>query len=635
MFDLFRRKDTLVRYVLTFFLVVIAVSMVITLVPGIGSGGAEGGNGDILAEIGDDKITVREVINNIQQVVRQRNVPAQTVPAVVDLIIDGMINGRAMAYHSKQMGLTVSENDLAQSIKSSFPQLFPDGKFIGTETYANFLAQNGNTVAEFEANLRRDILRARLKQMSADGVVVAPKEVEDEYRATSEKIKIEYVSLSEDSLRKTLSASDAEIAAEYNKAKATFMNPQRYSYSLAILDEARTASLVPVKDEDLLREYNKDKERFRIEESVKVRHILVKDEKKAKEVLAKVKAGGDFAALAKEFSEDPGSKDNGGIYPNVTRGQMVPEFEKATFGLAPNQISDLVKTQFGYHIVQPLERYPAGIRPFEQVKPQLAQEVNRDLILSRMMSNAEQLRNQLLKNPNDIDGAAQKFNAMVVKQDAVGLTGFFAGIGPHPELNTALGTMKKLEVGKVMSTQSGAVVVPVLRDILAPTQQTLEEASLTIKDRILNEKARQAIVAKAPELGSRGKAAGADFTKLAKEIGGDYKKTTEAFARGGFAEGLGSAALLTELFKAPVGTVIGPLQVDTRQFVVRLVEKNEADLTKLAAEREAITKKIKERKAKERTDVFEDSLVDYLLQKGTLKIYEKARQQVNATFRQS
>ena len=634
MFDLFRRKDTMVRYVLSFFLVVIAVSMVVTLVPGFGSGGGSGSS-DVVAEIGDDKITVREVINNIQQVVRQRNVPAQTVPAVVDLIIDGMINGRAMAYHSKQMGLTVSENDLAASIKSNFPQLFPNGSFIGNETYANFLGQQGQTIGDFEDNLRRDILRSRLKQMAADGVVVAPKEVDDEYRLANDKIKVEYVSLSEDSLKKTISVADSDIAAEYAKAKAALMHPQRYSYSLAILDEARTAALVPVKEEDLLRAYNADKERFRTEESVKVRHILVKDEAKAKEALAKVKAGGDFAALAKQYSEDPGSKDNGGIYPSVTKGQMVPEFEKATFGLQPNQISDLVKTQFGYHIVQPLERYPAGIRPFEQVKGMLAQEVNKDVILSRMMTNAEQLRNTLLKNPNDVDAAAQKFNAMVVKQDNVALTGFFAGIGPHPELNAALGTMKKLEVGKVYSTQNGAVLVPVLRQIIAPTQQTLEESSNLLKERILNDRARQAVLSKAPELAAKAKASGADFTKLAKELSGDYKKTGDAFAKGGFAEGFGAASLLADLYKAPVGTVVGPIAVDTRQFMVRLVEKNDADPAKLAAERDSIVKRIKERKAKERSDAFEDSLVDYMMQKGTVKIYEKARQQVAAAFRQS
>lgn len=635
MFDLFRRRDTLVRYVLTFFLVVIAVSMVVTLVPGFGSGGSDSGSSDILAEVGDDKITVREVINNIQQVVRQRNVPAQTVPAVVDMIIDGMINGRAMAYHSKQMGLTVSEADLAASIKSSFPQLFPDGKFIGAETYANFLAQNGNTVADFEANMRRDILRIRLKQMAADGVVVGAKEVDEEYRNTNEKIKVEYVALSEETQRKGMTVSDAEIAAEYNKSKGQFMNPQKYSYSLAILDEARTAALVPVKDEDLLRAYNEDKERFRTSENVKVRHILVKDEAKAKEVLAKVKGGGDFTALAKQYSEDPGSKDNGGVYEGVERGRMVPEFDKVSFAQAPGQISDLVKTQFGYHIIQTMEKNPAGLRPFEQVKAQLAQEVNKNLILSRMMSNAEQLRNEMLKNPNGIDTAAQKFNAMVVKQDAVGLTGFFAGIGPHPELNAALGAMKKMEVGKVLSTQSGGVVIPVLRDIIPAAAQTLEEATMTIRDRILNERSRQAVLAKTPQLATLAKPAGADLAKVAKELGADYKKPAEAFARGGFVEGLGAAAVVSELFRAPVGTAIGPLTVDTKQVVVRLIEKTEADPTKLAAEREAIVKRIKERKARERTDAFEDSLVEFLMQKGTLKIYEKARQQVNAAFRQS
>ena len=643
MFDLFRRRDTVVRYVLTFFLVVIALSMVVTLVPGWGSGGDGSGGNEILAQIGDEKITTREMINNIQTIVKQRNIPVATLPALIDTFVDGMLNGRIMAWQAKQMGLTVSEQDLAASIKSSFPQLFPGGTFIGTETYTNFLLQNGSSVADFEENLKRDILRMRLKQMAGDGIVVAPKEIEDEYKANNEKIKVEYVSLSEEGVRKSISVSDADIEAEFNKSKASYAHPQRYSYSLAIIDEVRTAALMPVKDEDLLREYNKDKERFRVPERVRVRHILIKTEgksaaelpaveAKARDILKQAKSGGDFAALAKANSEDPGSKSSGGELGFITRGQTVKEFEAASFTLPPNQISDLVKTQFGYHIIQPLERAAAGIQPFEQVKVQLSSEVNRNLINGRMNVNAEQLRNALLKTPNDIDAVAAKFNALVVKQDSVELTGMFPGVGPSPELQTALSGLKPMQVGQVVLTQTGTVLVPMLRAIIPPSPKTLAEASEQVRQNLLAVRTREATRNKGPELVAKGKAAGVDFAKLAKEVNGEYKKT-DGFALNGCAEGLGSGVTIAEAFKLPVGSVIGPVSMNEKQFVVRVAEHMPADMSKLALERESLVKKIKERKAKERTDLFEDALVEHLMQKGKVKVYEQGRAMIAAAFR--
>jgi len=643
MLDLFRRRDTVVRYVLTFFLCLIALAMVVTLVPGWGSGGG-GTNPDdeVLAEIGDEKIRVREVISNIQTVVRQRSVPAATLPALIDTMIDGMLSGRVMAWQARDMGLRVSEQDLAANIKSSFPQLFPNGQYVGDDIYRNFLASNNTTIPDFEENMRRDILRVRLKQMAGDGIVVSPKEVEDEFRLANEKLKIEYVALSEDSLKSAVTVSDAEVAAEFEKTKGSYMNPQRYSYSLLVLDPARTAALMPVKDEDILREYNRDKERFRTEERVKVRHILVKAdpanaaavaaaEAKAKGILKQIRGGADFATLAKQNSEDPGSKENGGELGFITRGQTVPEFEKASFTLKPNDISEPVKTSFGFHIIQPQVHEQAGIQPFESVKTQLAAEVNKDLIFSRMMANAEQLRNALLKNPNDIDGAAAKFNAFVAKMDAAEMTGIFPGIGQSPELQEALPAMKKLEVGKVMTTQMGAVFVPVMRDIVPPSQKSLAEAAAAVKQGLLTRKTTELLKSRSPELATKAKS-GSDFAALAKQLGGEYKKPP-VFGRTEFVEGLGAGRDLEQAFKAPVGTVIGPLTFVGREVAVRVLEKMDADMSKLPAEREGLLKRLKEKKAKDRTDVFEDALVDHLMQTGKVKIYEKARQRVNSFFR--
>ena len=143
---------------------------------------------------------------------------------------------------------------------------------------------------------------------------------------------------------------------------------------------------------------------------------------------------------------------------------------------------------------------------------------------------------------------------------------------------------------------------------------------------------REATRSKGPELVAKGKAAGVDFAQLAKEVNGEYKKT-DGFALNGFAEGLGSGVTIAEAFKLPVGSVIGPVSMNEKQFVVRVADHIAADMSKLPGERESLVKKIKERKAKERTDLFEDALVEHLMQKGKVKVYEQGRAMIAAAFR--
>lgn len=645
MLDLFHRRDKTVALVLKIFLALIAISMVVTLIPGFGSGGGMGSDprSSTLAEFGDQKITVGEAITNIQNTVRNQSIPPAVIGSMIDTIVDGMVGGRVTAWHASELGMKVSDEELSASLKSSFPQLFPGGNFVGKDVYANFLQQNGTTIPEFEANFRRDILRQRLRKLAGEGIVVTDREVTEEYKSANEKIKLEYVALTSEGIEKLVNVTDDQVRKSYEQTKASLMNPQKYSYTLVILDENRTAQMMPVSDADLMKEYDKDKERFRTPERVKVRHILIKTqdkssteaaaaEKKAKDILAQLKAGGNFAELAKKNSEDPGSGANGGDLGFIVRGQTVPEFEKASFSLAPNQLSDLVKTQFGYHIIQPLEKQAAGIQPFDMVKDQLRAEVNKEVTYSRMMENARQLRQALLKNPGAVDEAAAKVNAMVIKQDVVAMTGMFPGLGPNPELQTTLEGMKKMTVGNEMSAQNGSVFIPILRDIHPPVQKTFEEAAGEIRQRLIRAEALKLMEAKLPETVAKAKAAGADFAQIAKEVNGEYKKT-DFFARNGFAEGLGSGVAVAEAFKLPVGGVAGPIKISGRDFMVRVLERTEADLTKMAAERKDIISRLKTKKTNERGEVFDDGLLQSLIEKGKVKIYDSARQQLANFFK--
>ena len=237
MFDLFRRRDKAVRYLLGGVLVMIAFSMVVTLIPGFGSSSATDDRNDTVAKIGDDKVTVRDAVVSIQNVMRRQNVPPSAVKSLVDNFLDSMISSRVMALQAGKMGLALSDKDLAETIRSRVPQLFPNGQFMGRQAYEAFLAQNGMNVAEFELNVRRSIAIERMGKMIEDSVVVTDKELTTEYRSANEKAKIEYISLSEDAYRNLIQLTDADLKTAYDKEPTAYNHPVRTSYTLVVCNQ--------------------------------------------------------------------------------------------------------------------------------------------------------------------------------------------------------------------------------------------------------------------------------------------------------------------------------------------------------------------------------------------------------------
>lgn len=643
MFDLFRRRDKAVRYLLGGVLVMIAFSMVVTLIPGFGSSTPTDDRNDTVAKIGDDEVTVREAVMSIQNVMRRQNVPPSAVKSLVDNFLDSMISSRVMALQANKMGLALSDKDLAETIRSRVPQLFPNGQFMGREAYEAFLAQNGMNVADFEMNVRRSIAVERMGKMIEDSVVVTEPELMAEYRQTNEKVKIEYLSISEDAFRKQVQLSDADLKAAFDREPTAYNHPVRYSATLLVLDEARTAALFPVNDNDLRKLYQSSQDKFRLPERLKVRHILIKTTDKtpadlakaqtlAADVLKQVKSGGNFGDLAKKYSDDPGSKVNGGDLGFIVRGQTVKEFEASAFSLKPNEISDLVKTEFGYHILQLQEKQEPRVQPFEEVRDILKAEFNKDAAVSKTNANADLARAELIKSPSQADAIAGKYAAQVIRVDKVNQRTGLPEVGPgSTEIFSALVGMKKGDVGSSITLPNGRLVIPILRDTHPVSPMTFDEAKDAVMQNEQSQRAAAMFGQKLAALTPSAKASAADFAQLAKANGGESKTPAE-FSRSGFVEGLGAASAFSDAFTVPVGNVIGPIAVDGKRVFYRVKDRPAPDLSKFAAERTALVDRLRQRKARERMDLFEAGLLEELVRKGTVKIYEDARQKVVAAF---
>ena len=273
MFDLFRSREKAVRIVLGAILGLVSLSMLTYLIPNYNSGGS---SDVIVAEIGKDTITLPEVQRGVQNTMKGRQLPPELLPNFVPQVVDQMITDRALAYEATQLGFQVTDTDLADAIRQLIPSLFPEGKFVGKDAYAAFLAQQSVTIPEFEEDLKRQILITKLREIAVEGTIVTPQEIEATYRRQNEKIKIEYVKVTGDKFRGEVQPSEADMQAYFKANAASYQMPEKKNLVILIADQAKLQASLSVSDADLLRQYNQNQAQFRTPERVHVRHILLK-----------------------------------------------------------------------------------------------------------------------------------------------------------------------------------------------------------------------------------------------------------------------------------------------------------------------------------------------------------------------
>jgi len=641
MFDLFRSRAKTVRYLLGAVLLLVALSMVITLIPGFGS--APTGQDGVVARVVKDVITTRDVQLAIQNIQRRGTVPPGMLEHFVPQIVEQMITERAVAYEARRMGMQVTDADVAQTIRTLMPQLFQGDQFAGKEAYAAVLAQQNMTIQDFEAAVARQVLVERLRSIALQGVIVSPQEIEQAYRERNEKARIEYVMVSPDKFRPQVQVTPEQIREQYNRAKANYRIPEKRSLRMVVIDQTKLEASISIPEADLERVYKADQERFRTPERVHARHILFSTAEKPKEEDAKIKAtaesvlkqlrsGADFAKLAKQYSDDPGSKEKGGDLGWVVRSQTVPEFEKAAFSLNPKQISDLVKTQYGYHIIEVLEKEPAHLRSLDEVKGELTAELRKQRVTERMQSLADQAEAELRKNPQHPEQVASALGLQLVAVDKIAPGDPIPEVGANQEFSDLVFSSKKGDVTPPVPVGGNKFVIAVISDIIPAHQAEFAEVEQQIRNSLMSERATLMSVQKADELAARAKAMNGDLRKAAQSLGLEVK-TSDDFTRNGAIEGIGSAGFLPDVFTKPVGTLVGPLAVSNARLVYKVIGHTPADMSQLAAQRDSIRDEIKGKKARERNTLFEDSIKQALREEGKIKVYQDVVQRLMANYR--
>jgi len=634
------------KIVLGGLLVIFCGSMVITLIPGFGSDmGLGGPTAGVLATVGDEKVTVldvqREARNKIQQQFPRGGAQAaMLMPYFTAQAAQELINEKALVAEARRLGLRVSDEELRDDLQHGpmAPTFFPDGKFIGQEEYENFVQRYGMSVQQFEGLEKDYILIRKLQALVSDSAFVSDGDVRDEFQRRNTKVKFDYALITQADILKGLHPTDEELKAFYERNKATYNNsiPEKRQIKYVVVDSAKVAAATPVTDQDLQAYYDQHRDEYRVPEQVKVRHILIKtplpapgqkeDEKavadaraKAEGVLKELKAGGDFAKLAEKYSDDPGSAKAGGELGWIGRGRTVPEFEKAAFSLGKGQTSDLIKSSYGFHIINLEDKQDAHLKLLAEVKGEIQEKVKQQ----KVSRATEAAANNLLSaaRTDGFDKAAAAKGQQVVTTDFISHGDSLPGLGASPLFMDAVFNEADKAPPDVTQVPQGYVVFQLLA-VRPPATPTFEEIRPRVETEFKNQRASFLLQQKTQELADRAKAAH-DLKKVAKELGATVK-SSDMVAPDGQVPDIGSmSGPAGVIFSLKPGEISGPITAGSSGVVAQVLDKQAPSDQEFAAKKDEIRQSLLEAKQNELFQLFVSNLRKDMEKSNRIKVNQQ------------
>jgi len=634
------------KIVLNTILVFVAITMVIFLIPGIFEGLSSTAGKGVYARVAGHDVTSADVERATQQMARQQRIPAEYASFIRPQAANQLITKYALIAEARRIGLHASDDEVRNFLhEGQFGQmLFPNGNFVGEQNYENFVSEQFHlSVADFENLVKEQLLIQKLIGMIEGPVTVPESQVKDEYIKQNRKVKFAYAVLTHDQVVKEVKVTDTELKAYYDKHKQEYVNSipeKRKARYIAINTSAIPG--VTVTDDDIRQYYNQHSDQYKVPERVHVRHILVKtpppgpdgkvDQKavdaaraKAEGLLNQIKNGASFEELAKKNSDDPGSAAKGGELPPFQKGAMVPEFEQAAFALQnKGQLSGLVKSTYGFHIIQLIDKQPAHTKSLDEVKADIVPILKQQKESKAADELARTLESEA--KTEGLDKAAAAHNLKVQTSDWFSNTDSLPGIGQAPDfMQVAFSTKPKS--GPVLAhTPDGYAILEVLDDQPAKTP-TFEEAKQKVETAFRNEQAQALLTRKTEELSERAKALH-DLKKAAAEEGAQYK-TSDFVTHQGQVPELGSmSGPASVAFTLQKDQISGPIMAENNGAVLQVVDQQEPSAEEFAKSKDAARERTLEQKKGEAFQLFATNLVESMTKEGKIK-YNKEEQEAN------
>lgn len=503
-------------------------------------------------------------------------------------ILQSLIEEEAALVEADKLGIAASDEEVRARILS-LPAFQESGHFVGDARYRQIL-QSANPPLrpdEFEEQVRRQIVTEKLRGALTDWITVGDQDVEAEFRRRNEKVKLAVVNFTADKFREATKATDAEVSAWFESHKADYKFPEKRKVKFALIDTQAIRERTQVSPQDVEQHYKENQQQYSTPEQVRASHILFKTEdkdeaevrKQAEAVLARAKKGEDFAKLANQYTEEEIGKTRGGDLDFFGRGSMAKEFEDAAFALQPGEISDIVQTSFGLHIIKVTDRKPAATRPLDEVRSQIEDQIKGERAQNEAQRLADELDKQI-DDPTDLDTVA-KTRGLTVSE-----SGFFAreepiaGLGMAPAASERAFELKEGEVSDALQTPLGFAFITV-----TGTQPARDPAFDEVKARVRDDviKSKAADTARQRAAAVVGQLKSGNFEAAAKAAGLEVK-TTEDITRGSPIAELGvSAEVDAVAFKLPEGAVSDPITTENGAVIVKVVDRTDVTAEQIAS----------------------------------------------------
>lgn len=648
MIRLFQQDNKATKILFGVIIAATIILMVIFLVPGIFNGDdAAANNSALFATVhtpgiwgkifdGSTPVTMQEVQRQTQRVMQQQHLPDQYASLFTNRIGQQQVERAVLVREADSLGLQVSDDDLRRELRTGplSPYIFPGGTFIGDDRYMGFVEQFfGVGVAQFEKEVKEDLELQRLQALVSGGVTVSDSAVRTEYMQQGEKIKFNYAVISADDIKKSINPSDSDLEAFFKQNAMRYASavPETRKIQFIAFDDASLPGGKPqVSDAEIQAYYSAHQDQFKVPEEVHTRHILITVPKgadaatdnaakaKAQDILKQLQSGAKFADLAKKYSEDPGSKDQGGELPMMPTSNLDPAYAKAAMALNPGQTSSLVRSQFGYHIIQLEAKDAAHTKPLAEVHDSIVAALESQKAASAAQTYANQLVAEAKKD--GLDKAAQAHNLHVVTTDYVGQGSTIASLPDSTALLTAAFSATKGAAPQSASTGEGYAIFQVLdvKPAHAPDFATWKPHVL---DDYREQKAPELLNAQLIKLSDRAKVLN-DLSKAAAEMKLPVK-TSDLIGRDAQVPDLGSmSGDASILFSLPKGAISGPINEGPNGTVAQIVDKQEPTADDLAKNLPATREKLLDQQRQQAFAVFAGTVMQRYQQQGGI-IYSR------------
>ena len=522
-----------------------------------------------------------------------------------EMALEQIASRRVLQRMAHQNGLTVTDAELYDRIAgiSAFQE---QGRF-NPSRYQTVLQNQVPPIApkQFEEEQRRDLTLEKVYTLIRSTVQVTTGEVEQAYRSENEQVAVRYVILVPSLFTTNVQVSDEELASYYEAHKDTYREPEQRKIRYIAISPQRFQSTADISEQEIAQYYTAHQEMFHREEQVRARHILFKlpeeataeqeaaVREKAEQVLHELRKDGDFAALAQQYSEDMASREKGGDLGFFSRGQMVKPFEDVAFSLPVGELSELVRTAFGYHILRLEDKIAGEVKPLVEVQQEIIEKIREEKTREATLTFVDDLMITIEDAPDQFTAVANQHELPVVTTPFVSPTGRVATVEAAPELVQRAFTLIDQAVGTLEGSDGIHYIFQV-----AEIQPPIVPEFAAVKERVLSnlqqQKSAEMASKTADEWASKAQT-GTPLQELAASLQVKIAETG-LFKRRDPLPQLGRSQAFSETAFRLQPDEVAAAHDGARHFVMQLVSRQAADMGAYEAEKTPYREQLLNRK---------------------------------------